>query len=147
MPEVRFAGRVGFVIAWFLLIGAGVGAGQAATRTFIGANLANWSAPGSWQGGAQPVDGDDVVFPVGVAASSTNDITGLDLRSITAEANHRILGNALTVSDGVSSDAPFFLRLSAPVTLNGNQEWSGVLIADQLDIAGYTLTTTGASAP
>jgi hypothetical protein len=28
------------------------------------------------------------------------------------------------------------LRLSAPITLNGNQEWSGVLIADQLDIAG-----------
>jgi hypothetical protein len=29
--------RVGFVIAWFLLIGADLGAGQAAVRTWAGA--------------------------------------------------------------------------------------------------------------
>jgi autotransporter-associated beta strand protein len=145
MPEVRFAGRIGFVIAWFLLIGAGVGAGQAATKTFIGANGANWSDPATWQGGVPPVDGDDVVFPAGPNANSTNDINFLDLRSIAAATTHVIHGIALTVSDGVTSDAPWFLRLSAPVTLNGNQEWSGNLMADQLDTAGYTLTTTGAS--
>jgi autotransporter-associated beta strand protein len=135
--------RIGFVIAWFLLIGAGLGAGQAATRTFSGANLAPWSNPANWLEGAAPVDGDDVVFPASVQANSTNNIAGLDLRSITADASHRIHGNALTVSHGVVSDAPFLLRISAPLALAGHQEWSGVLFVDQLDVAGYTLTTTG----
>jgi autotransporter-associated beta strand protein len=145
MPEVRFAGRIGFVIAWFLLIGAGLGAGQAATKTFIGPNLGNWSVPGHWFEGAPPVDDDDVVFPVGAAANSTNDIGGLDLRSITAGANHRIHGIGLTVSDGVVSDGPWSLRLSVIVVLNGDQEWSGDLVADDLHIAGHTLTITGAT--
>src|SRR5262245_20243712 len=144
MPEIRFAGRIGFVIAWFLLIGAGLGTGQAATVIFTGPNLGTWNDPNNWMGGVRPTDGDDVVISPVAGAGSTNDIAGLDLRTIQFDVNHIVSGNALTVSHGVIGNAGL-ARLSTPVTLNGDQEWSGSLLIDQLAIAGYTLTTTGPS--
>jgi hypothetical protein len=86
MPELRVAGQVGFVIAWFFLICAGAGNSEAATRTYIGPNNGNWSVAGHWQENAPPVDGDDLHFPAGVVRNSINDIVGLDLRHIRADA-------------------------------------------------------------
>jgi hypothetical protein len=51
VPKVRFAGRIRFLIAWFLLIGAGLGAGQAA-RFSATAPAMNWNVNGEvWAAG------------------------------------------------------------------------------------------------
>ena len=60
----------------------------------------NFSGSTNWSGNAIPQDGDDLVFPAGVAnRTNTNNITGLDLNSIAFSGiNYVIGGNAITLN-------------------------------------------------
>jgi autotransporter-associated beta strand protein len=68
----------------------------------------NWGTNSSgntnWSGDVLPVDGDDLLFPL-VAANrtNTNNLTGLDLHSITmGGVDYVISGNAISLTNGIS---------------------------------------------
>jgi hypothetical protein len=130
------------MVAWFLLIGAGLGAAHGATKIYIGPDNGTWHTPGNWTGGV-PQDGDDLIFPVGVAPRSINDLGGLSLRSMRFEGTHDVDGNTIALSDGVVALAN--VQIDAPVTLIGDQEWTTTspMVIDQLATGGHTLTLAG----
>src|SRR5262249_51270548 len=75
-----------------------------ATNNWTGlstASTAKWSDPGNWSLNRAPVNGDDLVFGAGVPAASqnnSNDLTGLQLNSLTfAASNYTLSGNAITL--------------------------------------------------
>src|SRR5947209_3327953 len=65
---------------------------SAATKTWDGSSSGNWNTTANWAGNVVPVDGDDLVFPANALRFTvTNDISGLNLRSITLSGTNYIL--------------------------------------------------------
>jgi hypothetical protein len=128
---------------------------SAATKTWTGAVNNFWSVGGNWNDGTPPAGGDSLVFPDGTG-SSTNDLTGLDLASVTfslsgALFGRTISGNALTLSGGMNVFCCSFATVwNPPTTLAGSQTFTighpslsseTVLELNQpLDLNGHTLT-------
>ncbi|VGO20189.1 beta strand repeat-containing protein [Pontiella sulfatireligans] len=75
-----------------------------AVKTWDGSYNANWNVGINWAGNLAPVDDDDVVFPSGAAnLSNTNNISGLDLNSITfTGSGYDIHGNDITLAGGIA---------------------------------------------
>jgi len=78
---------------------------RAAVKTWGGATSGNWGTGSNWSGGS-PVDGDDLVFPVPASRfTTTNNISGLNLRSITfAGSNYVHRGNSITLTNGITAN-------------------------------------------
>lgn len=65
----------------------------------------NWGAGCTGAGGI-PADGDDLIFPLGMPnRSMDNDISGLDLRSLTFQDDYAIGGSSISLSHGMSSNS------------------------------------------
>ena len=90
-----------------------------APKTWVGGTTGVWSNPANWQPAAAPIAGDQVVFPAGPNVTSTNDIAGLSLDSITAFSPVDVSGNALTLNGAnpldlhAASNIGVALRLAA----------------------------------
>src|SRR5262245_33546777 len=129
---------------------------QAALRTWTGGSASGtWSQAANWAGGI-PQHGDDLSFPGGLPAAdllSTNDLIALRLNSITfsgASGGYALRGNALTLTNGVSSantagdnDVDFDLALGLnqtfTVTTGGTLDVNG-----DISLSGRTLTINAA---
>jgi fibronectin-binding autotransporter adhesin len=98
--------------------------GQAAVKTWDGSSNGNWGTAANWTGGVAPVDGDDLVFPSGAAnLINTNNLSGLDLRTITFTGNgYTINGNAITITNGISGQQATGANTINPgITLGASQ--------------------------
>jgi autotransporter-associated beta strand protein len=66
----------------------------------------NWSTATNWSPDVAPVDGSDLVFPAFVplnSLSNNNDISGLDVNSISISGgSYHLGGNAITLSNDIS---------------------------------------------
>jgi len=94
----------GFVLA--LAIGIGLSpAARAEVKFWDGSSSGNWNVAANWTDGAVPVNGDDLVFPAGVARLNvTNDFIGRIFRSITFQgSNYAVFGNSLTLSNNTTA--------------------------------------------
>ena len=91
------------------------GARAATTNTWTGADPSgNWSAPANWSPAGVPVNGNDLVFPVGLPPGdkvSTNDLTNSIFRSIrfVQAGGHTIRSdtanvNPMTVTDTAATN-------------------------------------------
>jgi autotransporter-associated beta strand protein len=140
--------RIGCGVAWFLLIGAGLGAAQAETRTWTGASSLLWSNPANWSPAGVPQDGDDLVFSSTTSLTSENNLpTVVTLHSLRFEYTHTIdSGTGIAISDGgivaLQSAAP--ADILVPVTLTADQTWtaSGGLLRIYGSVALNTRTLT-----
>ena len=78
---------------------AAAGRAQGATRTFIGTSGASWSVSSNWNPAGPLAVDDDLVFPLGGAASSVNDLPGTTtVASITFETAHSLTGAPIVVT-------------------------------------------------
>jgi fibronectin-binding autotransporter adhesin len=93
----------------------------AGTLTWDGGGTTNnWSEAANWNTNTIPADNAELIFPSGVPAdslSNSNDINGLDLRSITVNGNYNISGSAITLSNGLAAQFPGIPFIGLPITL------------------------------
>jgi autotransporter-associated beta strand protein len=150
-----------FLISLVLLLGGMPVAVQAATCTWTGAGIdGNWSHAGNWDNcagaHAKPTNGDIVVFPQGAPQPyNTNNLTGLALRQIKLNgSNYSIDGNAVTLTNGVSANAPtsgtdLGPHFNTDITLKTNAQTfqnNGelpMLLGGKLNLNGLALTING----
>lgn len=110
------------------------------------ANSGNWSAGCSGAGGI-PGDGDDLIFPAGMANRfMNNNIAGLDLSSMTFETNYRISsGNEFSITNGMSGNAEVIIN--TPIEVTQDQTWSfigdGLFINNLITLTNSTLSLEG----
>ena len=132
-----------FHLAWFAIIVmllALAPSAQAATKTWDGSSSGNWATGGNWSGGTAPNNGDDLIFPAGIAQLLvTNDFSpNRAFNSILiGGSNYVIRGNAVLVTNGITSTNPFGPNtIDADVDVRGSQFWlaSGALAT--LDMNG-----------
>lgn len=117
------------------------------TCTWTGVINANWSNGGNWTGcdnGGVPQNGDSLIFASG-ALSSTNDMAGLSIATLSISAAQTISGNAFTVTGGFSNSTAAAV-INANITLGGNQSFAStasgsVNLGGNLNLNGFNLTT------
>ena len=138
--------------AWALL--GAPGTALAATKTWTGTdcpaatppNNCNWSNGNNWQGGAAPVNGDDVIISVTGTQMSNFDIENLTLHNITA-------GGFASSSGGLASPIMGDVSLGSPLTLTGNFTFevptgtppSGYYAAEGMSVTGINIVLGGDS--
>ena len=140
-------------LIFFLLLSAS--SAHAAVKTWDGSSSVNWGTAANWAGGVAPVDGDDLIFPAGAAnLNNTNNIAGLDLRSLTfngAGGGYTLNGNAITISttDGINADHTVGANtINFDTTLTTNMTFScpnaavSVTINGNLALGTFLLTVT-----
>jgi hypothetical protein len=150
LQMVRRRSLVLFALTCLVAISA-----SAATKTWTGAVNNLWSAGGNWNDGTPPADGDSLIFPE-ATGSSNNDLTGLDLASVTfslsgALFGRTISGNAVTLSAGMNVfccthptvwDPPTTLAASQTFTIGHSSNLSETTLElnQSLNLNGHTLT-------
>lgn len=98
--------------------------GFAATKTWTGGGGNQlWSNPANWSGGAIPMNGDDVF----VTNSTTNDLSGLFLNSLSISGSGTLDGNQVTLGAGLVN-VSLHLTVSSytvaiPIQVSGEQLW------------------------
>jgi len=120
-----------------------------ATVTWVGGFGPNWSTAANWTGGP-PANGDAVVFPAfNPNTSSTNDLTGLNLDSLTIAGAYNLAGQplAITTAITVTAGAPVlgFISLSlagSSVTLDVASGATATVNAP-IQLGGFTLASSG----
>ena len=74
------------------------------TDVWQGPNNGVWSDPANWSNG-KPTNGDDLVFPSTLSGTSTNDLTGLTINSITIDGpGYTLAGNTLSLTAGITAN-------------------------------------------
>lgn len=95
----------------------------AADCNWFGGGSDNWNDASNWDCGV-PQDGDNLFFPGDSSLTSTNDIVGLEVGTITTQGpNHIINGNGFSITNGISGFSGGS-TINAPVTVAANQGWS-----------------------
>jgi autotransporter-associated beta strand protein len=142
--------------AWPLLLGALLALlatallptpALAASKSWTGfGDGANWSSPGNWDTGTAPVNGDDLVFPLGVGHVTNNDIVGLSLHSIVIAAGGFTLnGNAVTITGDPGIQANYGHGATSTINLavSANGTHIDVVQTDSRLVFGGSLTSNG----
>jgi autotransporter-associated beta strand protein len=117
------------------------------TCTWTGAVNANWSNGGNWSGcdnGGVPESGDALIFNGGTT-SSTNDMVGLSISTLSISATQTISGNTFTIVGGFANSAAT-ATISAGIILGGNQAFAStaggsIVQSGTLNLNGFNLTT------
>jgi autotransporter-associated beta strand protein len=124
----------------------------AATKTWDGSSSGNWNTTANWAGNIVPADGDDLIFPPNAARFAiTNDISGLNLRSITFSGSNYVLrGNFITLTNGVTgnysnstSTVDLPIQLDAAQTFNCTNSGSFLVFNGDITNNGHLLTVAG----
>lgn len=124
---------------------------RAAVKNWAGTTSGYWGTGSNWTGGVAPINGDDLVFPVGGRAVNTNNFTNLKVKSITfTGGTYDVRGNALTVTNGISSQqaagANLFecnVTLGAAQTVECTTAGTSLYLEGNLTNGGFTLTVSG----
>ncbi len=114
----------------------------------------NWTTGANWVGNAAPIIGDTLSFGAsGALRTTSNDnnyTAGTSFNSIFFTSPGYILnGNALTLTNGISSQSAGTNTIDQPITLSGAQSFQTSGTTSTLDLngaihlAGNTLTTSG----
>src|SRR5262245_15271290 len=113
----------------------------------------NWSTAANWNPDVVPFDGLDLGFPPvgpGNRLSNTNDLSGLNVRSITVSGGEYLIdGNALMLSSGITVTAPSGagIDFKPNIALTGAQTFSNTgpvaSFNGQLNLNGFALTIDG----
>lgn len=127
-----------------LALGAALLAAQpllAATHTWSGAVNGIWSNPGNWSLGGAPANGEsnaDLTFPAGQGSmgAMVNDVTSLDVSSMTFGDAYALGGNPLTIHGTIAQTDPGIaqsrvnldLVLSADATFSTGPQ-NGLIVA------------------
>lgn len=136
-----------------LLLLAGVMPARAVVKTWDGSSGGNWGTAANWTGNVIPADGDDLVFPSGAAnLTNTNNIAGLDLRSVTfTGSGYTVRGNAITITNGVSGQqatggntVELAMTLGAAQTFDCINAGASQTFSGSIANAGFTLSFDGA---
>jgi autotransporter-associated beta strand protein len=99
--NVRSIGRVSHIATLLTLFAACGGSAAADTRTWDGSTSALWSDPANWAESVAPVNGDALVFPSGaITTTLDNDISSLQLLSVSFGSSYVVGGQALTLGIG-----------------------------------------------
>ena len=127
---------------------------RATTRTWNGSSSASWNTAANWINNAVPVDGDDLLFPLGAAnKANNNNIASLSVRSITfTDSGYACIGNSVTLTgtNGISANQssgsiaislPFFLATNVTITVVSSAASLG--ISGTITLNGRLLTTSG----
>ncbi len=126
--------------------------GVAKTWSGAGTNN-NWSTTANWVGNIAPVQGDDLVFPAGVAryTNANNFSPGWSFNSIVfSGSNYVITGSEIVLGAGLTNSPARGTNVFAcPLTLQRDQgirfgASSLLELTGQLDIGGNDLTFAGA---
>lgn len=105
-PRARAAGRL---LALLLLAASAELVGASHTWSGLSAVDGKWSRAENWSSGGAPVDNEtavELVFPAGVArmATSSNDLTGLDVTSMTfGHTDYAVSGTAIRMAGTIST--------------------------------------------
>ena len=108
------------------------------TDVWQGPNNGVWSNPANWSNG-QPTNGDDLVFPSTLSGTSTNDLTGLTINSITIGGpGYTLAGNTLSLTAGITASfaTPGTSTYNLVTTLLDPTTPITVATNDTLDIPG-----------
>jgi len=119
---------------------------QAAVKTWDGSYSPNWSAPANWSGNVAPVNGDDLVFPVGAAnLANTNNNTVSSLNSITFLGNgYTVGGYPITIRNGISGQQTSGANTVAiDLTLGSSETFDCVNSGASQQFAGDIVLGTG----
>ena len=113
----------------------------------------NWNTPTNWSGGS-PGANADVIFPVASVTASNNNISSLQLDSMTfSGSNYTLTGNALTLGSATSGSG--FITVNANAANNsaafdialggaaGNQQFFTVNSGAALTLGGQLSGSTG----
>ncbi len=129
-------------------------AARASVKQWDGSANGNWSGSANWTNNAVPVDGDDLVFPIGASnPTSTNNIANLHLNSITFSGSGYVLhGNAVTLTNGITSSVfsgnntiSFVVTNGAAQTNNCVRSAASLTFSNSIFLGiGQTFTITGA---
>ncbi|MEA2345356.1 MAG: hypothetical protein QOF63_3525, partial [Thermoanaerobaculia bacterium] len=93
----RRAALVSLVICFFVCL-----PGFAVMRSWNGSASGNWSNPSNWSPAGTPAASEPLVFPAGAANTTmTNDLTGLNVGTMTFSTSYTINGNELTLMGDV----------------------------------------------
>ena len=125
---------------------------QGSTLTWDGGGATNnWSEAANWNPNLAPQDGLDLVFPAGAPADSlntTNNLAGLDLRSITISGGGYLFAgnNIVNLSNGITANVTTSTTIVFPIMLtqaqtfnNGTQQ----LNLGAVNLNGFGLTIDG----
>ena len=118
---------------------------QAATRVFDGHFDSRWSREINWSPPGRPRDGEDLIFPAGSPNSTiTNDIVDLRVRTLTFDSAYYVVGNALTISNGITcSQEDGNVVIECGLALGADQLFSNpdddLLLTGELQLNGFTL--------
>jgi hypothetical protein len=130
----------------FLLLGSALNVSAATITWTGGGDDSNWSTPANWNLGRAPLNGDAIVLTSPKAGNMVNDLTGLQLDSITGSVTLMILnGNPIAVANGINvTSSGFKMWLNVDVKLLGNQtiSLSGLPVQynGTFDLNGFNLT-------
>jgi autotransporter-associated beta strand protein len=135
------------------IVADAIGVSFAATRTWTGAGATpNRSDPNNW-GGAAPNPGDSLVFPAGVAATTShNDFpAGTGFGTVTfSGAGYAVTGNDLGLIGGIDASAASGTNTFGPnVTLLANENVNAggngtdLALGGTVNLGGFTLTVGG----
>jgi autotransporter-associated beta strand protein len=129
----------------------------ATTRTWSGRGTDNlWTDAANWLENVAPTSGNDLFFPDNAlqTATSTNNFASFSFHSINftgLTGGYDLLGNAISLTAGITGNAGVDKVDLADITLGGNQTWnaanSTLAINSAIALGGKTLTLDGFQAP
>ena len=115
----------------------------------------NWSTAANWDTNTAPTDGANLLFPSGASQpSNVNDLSGMSFHSIEIDdKNYSISGNAITLTNGISStytsgastfglDTTLTATETFDVATGGTLDMSGVITVSNFG-GGFGVTKTG----
>jgi autotransporter-associated beta strand protein len=108
-------------------------------------NAANWT--GLCSGAGVPGDTDDLIFPPGASnRAMNNNISGLNIDTISFQTDYSISGNAFSVANGMIGNSDTTLNVAVTADGTGEQAWmftgdgltsnGGIVLAQQLNLNG-----------
>jgi hypothetical protein len=131
---------------------------QSGACTWTGTDSTSWNDGGNWtgvcSGAGVPGDTDSLIFPVGgLNRVTNNNLTGLNLNSLTFQTDYTVGGSAFTVSNGMSGTAATTMNAGVTLDGTGDQTWTftgagltsngGIVLAQNLDLSGvYSIVGT-----
>jgi autotransporter-associated beta strand protein len=115
---------IGVAIAATFIVTTGAATSEAATRTWDGGGADNnWQNAQNWTNNQAPVAGDDLLFPAGIADTTTvNDFpSGTKFGIIAFNGPYTVEGNRILIGSTIAHVGPGEVTIHAAITLAAGQ--------------------------